>query len=229
MPRVNRKKGERRSKSPPPGHDRDGKHQSSSNKRSGHTGGGDRHKQQNQGFEMLNSMVSGFARTGAAKFTSGLGLGDNKEDREQAGSTKPGEFDIYLFAQSWAPRFCCSNEKQCKKEGMLGSDDLSPHGLWPAFYGADKKGRTYPAFCREDICKDKNRAAHEWIKHGTCTLLDRNSYFEEEEKLTEKNENILKLSDLLNSLAGERIAVTELHEEAGGKDYEFTKNVQLLL
>lgn len=211
MPKGNRKKGERRSKSPPPGHDRNGKHQSSSSKRSGHKEGGDHHK--------LNSMVSGFARTAAAKFTSGLGLGDNQEDKQQAGSTKPGEFDIYLFAQSWAPRFCCTNEKQCKKEGMLGSDDLSPHGLWPAFHGPDKNGRTYPAFCRDDNCKENNRVSHEWTKHGTCTLLDKNSYFEEEEKLNEKNENILKLSDLLNSLAGERISVTAIHEEAGGNNY----------
>ena len=130
-------------------------------------------------FGVLKSLFQGFSSTAAAKFTSGLG-GNSESDKKQAGATAPGNFDIYLFAQSWAPRFCCTNTKKCKKEGMDNTDDLSPHGsdsccfknyityitfsfpgVWPAFVEPDKSGRTYPAYCQS--APDKGgRAEHEW-------------------------------------------------------------------
>ena len=54
---------------------------------------------------------------------------------------------------------------------MVGQTDLSPHGLWPAFAGARKGGRTYPQFCSEDTMagggSKHGREEHEWTKHGT--------------------------------------------------------------
>ena len=94
---------------------------------------------------------------------------------------KQGEFDYYLMAMSWAPRFCCSNEKKCTSEDMNGIEDLSPHGLWPAYNKADASGRTYPAFCdatdKGGKKGPKDRETHEWSKHGTCTGLTKEQVY----------------------------------------------------
>ncbi len=68
-------------------------------------------------------MIFTFGLVGAAQFTSGLGSNNNKDDKAQAGSSKPGEFELYLFAQSWAPRFCCTNAKVNAIETAHDPDD----------------------------------------------------------------------------------------------------------
>lgn len=252
-----RKKGESRRNSPPRGgqggRGGDGGGRGGGGGRQGPSGGrgggggrqdpgGAHSNAKSQSFEMLNSLVSGFSKTVAAKFTSQLGGNNDKVDKEQRGTSAPGEFDLYLFAQSWAPRFCCSSASKCKKEGwsiymlpflpfslftlltllflrlvvtpsgMEETDDLSTHGLWPAYNGPDKSGRTYPAFCKEDTTKGQNnRASHEWSKHGTCTVLSKDAYLLEEEKVSE-TESLGRLSDLLNSSAGEALSVSSIFD-----------------
>ena len=68
---------------------------------------------------------------------------------------------------------------------MTALTDLSPHGLWPAFAGARKGGRTYPQYCSQDYSSSggiagNSRQGHEWQKHGTCTTLSQMAYFSEE-------------------------------------------------
>jgi ribonuclease I len=94
---------------------------------------------------------------------------------------------------------------------MEDTDDLSTHGLWPAYNGPDKSGRTYPAYCKDDTTKVKSRFTHEWTKHGTCTTLSQSSYQLEEEKLTE-TDSLVKLSDLLNSFSGETVSLSDIHD-----------------
>jgi hypothetical protein len=60
------------------------------------------------------SFLKAAGLTAAAKTTSQLGRGGGSQDANGV----PGEFGLYLFAQSWAPRFCCTNAKQCKAGGM---------------------------------------------------------------------------------------------------------------
>ena len=43
--------------------------------------------------------------TAAAKTTSELGRGGGSQEA----NGDPGQFGLYLFAQSWAPRFCCKS------------------------------------------------------------------------------------------------------------------------
>jgi ribonuclease I len=75
---------------------------------------------------MFYNIMKGAAGTLASVATSTLG----KDDGDKTSSGTPGDFDMYLLAMSWAPRFCCTNNKQCKNEGMEDTDDLSVHGLW---------------------------------------------------------------------------------------------------
>lgn len=97
-----------------------------------------------------------------------------------------GEFDYYVMALSWSPTWCAiegdaRDAEQCDTD--LG---WSLHGLWPQFH------RGYPSYCntverapsrREtgemaDIMGSGGLAWHQWKKHGVCTGLSSNTYFE---------------------------------------------------
>jgi ribonuclease T2 len=106
---------------------------------------------------------------------------------------QPGVFDYYVLALSWSPAFCESlrtegqTDPQCKNPGL----GFVVHGLWPQF-----RSGGYPAYCNLDEASvdesllgswpsDKlelppehgDFVAYEWSKHGTCTGLDQEDYF----------------------------------------------------
>ena len=100
---------------------------------------------------------------------------------------EPGDFDFYVLALSWSPTWCATSEdaarsRQCAADAGLG---FVVHGLWPQY----EEG--YPEFCRSDarpsrgeigsvldIMPDRGLAAHTWRKHGSCSGLDPQDYFE---------------------------------------------------
>lgn len=98
---------------------------------------------------------------------------------------EPGKFDFYLLNLSWSPEFCGiqGTSPQCKaRRGFI------VHGLWP-----QNNDGSYPVFCAEqpgpahpeenlDITPDLSLLAHEWAKHGTCTLLSAAEFFGLERK-----------------------------------------------
>lgn len=190
--------------------------------------------------DVFRSFARGAATTAGSKFTSSLGsYWKGTEDNVSYG--KPGDFDIFLFAQSWSPRFCCSNSKQCIRENMKGVNDTSVHGVWPAYTNEhEKTGRTFPSFCSkanidQETLKEypfinhSQRAKHEWTKHGTCTILTSKQYFDSEEDLNNREE-ILDLREELqdavsNSIAGEIpiIKLNSIYEAIGS-----TKKVAIM-
>lgn len=119
---------------------------------------------------------------------------------------EPGDFDVYLLAQSWSPHFCCTNSDRCTTvPWAFSAKRLSLHGLWPGF-STPRDGETYPSSCavkatlyaetmpREYIDMapsfgkwnpEKHRAEvgdlakHEWKKHGTCSGLTPDQYWNE--------------------------------------------------
>lgn len=169
---------------------------------------------------LFAKFVQGAASTAAAKATNGL-MGWASGDSDQTVSGAPGSFDTYLLAVSWAPRFCCTNVKQCKAESMDGETDLSVHGLWPAYSAADARGRTYPQFCSppgKDAAGLDGREAHEYKKHGTCTSLGLDRYFAEESRVAE-GEEYDGLRDLLAEAASskEPLSLGEVLAALGGE------------
>ena len=150
--------------------------------RKGNTSHNNKHHKGEKGSSaasFLKQTLASIISTAAVQNTSKLG----DENDKSAGGTA-GNFDVYLFAQSWAPRFCCISPGKCVKEGMEGVNSLSVHGLWPAYMKPDSTDRTYPAFCsRHSSTNDRTRESHEWEKHGTCTGLPRETYFQEEKRL----------------------------------------------
>lgn len=123
-----------------------------------------------------------------------------------------GDFDIYLLAQSWAPKFCCGQPDKCTTVSWAYSaSHLSLHGLWPG-YAKARGGKTFPSSCESKAklnVSDLPRhfvdvapsycgyntikhapelgqlGVHEWHKHGTCTTLEPARYFAEAVRVVE--------------------------------------------
>lgn len=136
------------------------------------------------------------------------------------------DFDMYILALTWAPRFCCTNEKQCKSEAMNHTNDLHPHGLWPAHSSTSN----YPSYCGGNFDGKylTPRQRHEYEKHGTCSHLSVSEYFKQESLLQSKG-NILTIRDLLQRQAGNMIDLNKLLLFGGAKKFAVLTSKQCQL
>ena len=103
-----------------------------------------------------------------------------------------GEFDYYVLALSWTPSWCeiegdARGSDQCDAGRGFG---FTLHGLWPQFE------RGWPSYCRHsfrqatraetaqmsDIMGTSGLAWHQWKKHGSCSGLSAEDYFDHSRK-----------------------------------------------
>lgn len=104
-------------------------------------------------------------------------------------SGKPGDFDYYVLTLSWSPTFCAGGgqadrDPQCSSKRPYA---FVLHGLWPQYE------RGWPEFCRTqsrpwvsnetiarmlDIMPSKRLVIHEFKKHGVCSGLSPDAYFD---------------------------------------------------
>ena len=103
----------------------------------------------------------------------------------------PGQFDFYVLALSWSPSYCeAAHERsparapdpQCS--GRLFS--FVVHGLWPQYEHG------FPSFCQVpaprlgrgivdsmlDLMPSPRLIFHEWDRHGTCSGLPQQAFFD---------------------------------------------------
>src|SRR5215213_10086123 len=108
------------------------------------------------------------------------------QDRRQ---NRAGQFDYYVLALSWSPSFCeGAAERGREQKEQCGARPYSfvVHGLWPQYE------RGFPEFCQQpaprlnrnivssmlDLMPAPRLIFHEWDRHGTCSGLSPNAYFE---------------------------------------------------
>lgn len=124
--------------------------------------------------------------------------GDN-ERGARGREHEPGVFDYYLLSLSWSPTYCADvgekrNDPQCRpREGRPYAFVL--HGLWPQYE------RGWPQDCRSqdrgyvprpvarrmlDIMPSEQLVFHEYRKHGTCSGLGVDGYFDLARRLHDK-------------------------------------------
>lgn len=109
---------------------------------------------------------------------------------------RPGEFDYYTLALSWSPTYCESEGRsdrglQCSGERPYA---FVVHGLWPQY------NRRWPENCRTrerpwvpqevidrmlDIMPSKRLIIHQYRKHGTCSGLTPEQYFDASRRVFE--------------------------------------------
>jgi ribonuclease T2 len=103
-------------------------------------------------------------------------------------ASQAGHFDYYVLSLSWSPEHCAEkpggpDDSQC---GTGRYYAFVVHGLWPQY---DNGG--YPQTCSTanrlsddvvqrtlDIMPSEDLVRHEWQKHGTCSGLSADAYFE---------------------------------------------------
>lgn len=100
-----------------------------------------------------------------------------------------GKFDYYVLALSWSPSFCASEGKARRSPQCSSTRPYAfvLHGLWPQY----EKG--YPSSCKTaskpwvenrtigamlDIMPARGLVIHQYRKHGTCSGLAPEQYFD---------------------------------------------------
>jgi ribonuclease T2 len=113
------------------------------------------------------------------------------DDGRDSGSNVSGQFDYYALIMSWSPTHCSTPDgeddaQQCaRRDGRRYAFVL--HGLWPQYE------RGYPESCRTrkkpfvpqtvidgmlDVMPSKGLIIHQYRKHGTCSGLEPDGYFD---------------------------------------------------
>jgi ribonuclease T2 len=104
---------------------------------------------------------------------------------------EPGQFDFYVLSLSWSPSFCAEAAERHSGQSSGPQCGARPysfvvHGLWPQY----DKG--FPEFCQVpsprlyrgivssmlDLMPAPHLIFNEWDRHGTCSGLSANAYFE---------------------------------------------------
>lgn len=98
-----------------------------------------------------------------------------------------GAFDFYVLALSWSNTFCALTGRA---RGARQCDGSNPgfvlHGLWPQNErgfpqdcGPDGRSPARAAMARAlEVFPEPGLARHEWRKHGTCSGLSPEAYFD---------------------------------------------------
>ncbi len=116
-----------------------------------------------------------------------VAFGQQTDPRQNA----PGRFDFYVLALSWSPSYCAAARRRVpdRKPGLqCGGRPFSfvVHGLWPQYR------RGFPSYCQVPaqrlnhslvsgmlaLMPSPRLIFHEWQRHGTCSGLTPNAYFE---------------------------------------------------
>jgi len=126
--------------------------------------------------------LAGMAVAAAALVSQPASAQDRRQD-------EPGQFDFYLMSLSWSPSYCAAAHEGGRSGGMqCGARPYSfvVHGLWPQY----EKG--FPEYCEQppprlyrgivssmlDLMPAPPLIYNEWDKHGTCSGLKAQAYFD---------------------------------------------------
>ena len=159
-----------------------------------------------------------------------LGIGVAEAQRPNWGGGRPtrsyeaGKFDYYVMSLSWSPTYCedvgsARNDPQCRPRGNRRFAFVL-HGLWPQFE------RGWPQDCQTpdrgfvpkpvaqrmlDIMPSERLVFHEYRKHGTCSGLGVDGYFD----LARKLHAHIKVPQRYHNVNDPKLVVTpaEIREE----------------
>ena len=120
---------------------------------------------------------------------AGLAGPASTQDRRQ---NARGAFDFYVLSLSWSPSFCAASAERSSigrsQQAQCGGRPFSfvVHGLWPQYEHGfpDHCQRPSPRLDRRimtsmlDLMPAPGLIYSEWDKHGTCSGLGAQAYFE---------------------------------------------------
>lgn len=138
-------------------------------------------------------------------------------------NNEPGRFDFYVLALSWSPSFCeasrergggRSNQQQCGERPY----SFVVHGLWPQYE------RGFPRECQVpaprlnrnivnsmlDLMPSPRLVFNQWDRHGTCSGLNGQQYFD----LVRKARETVKIPEQFHELSGYKMVTPDEVEQA---------------
>jgi ribonuclease T2 len=144
------------------------------------------------------------------RFQPRVQSGDRRDGRNQ-----PGQFDFYVLALSWSPSFCessrernggRSNLQQCAGERPYS---FVVHGLWPQYERGFPRDCQVPAprLSRNivntmlDIMPAPRLVFNQWDRHGTCTGMNGQQFFDTVRKARETVQIPEQFKDVTKYLA----------------------------
>lgn len=145
----------------------------------------------------------------------------------------------YAFSVSWEPTFCLTHgaKPECQTESSQRWDasNLSLHGLWPQgaqYCGVSSEEQTLdrqgqwsslpPVVLSPDTASllqtempgtASDLERHEWIKHGTCSGYDQQTYFGEALALL-GNVDASNLASTIAGNVGSTVQLSDLYQAA---------------
>ncbi len=123
---------------------------------------------------------------------------------------QPGRFDFYVLALSWSPTFCQESVERGREQreqcGMGRPYAFIVHGLWPQYERGFPRDCQVPAprLNREimnsmlDLMPAPRLVYHEWDRHGTCSGLPAQAYFD----LVRKARTAVKIPEVYDAPEG---------------------------
>lgn len=147
--------------------------------------------------------------------------------------------DMFVFAYSWQPQFCYGQPTYlgCTPPQSFWNSSFTIHGLWPQYsaggypqsctteafdpnvpiaIGWDTMTKYWPDAQYDET--DPNYDSfweHEWTKHGTCTGLPQQSYFQYTIDLL----NSFPTPSLVSNNVGGSVNAADLRNAMGGATY----------
>jgi ribonuclease T2 len=110
---------------------------------------------------------------------------------KEAASKQPGQFDFYVLALSWSPSYCESARQRAPDRKPTLQCSGRPfafvvHGLWPQYT------QGFPSYCQVpaprveaklvsamlDLMPSRRLVYYQWNRHGTCSGLTAQGYFD---------------------------------------------------
>jgi ribonuclease T2 len=132
--------------------------------------------------------MTGFIRTAFAILFLAITL--TSASAQQRRQHQPGQFDFYVLALSWSPTFCQETAERGREQreqcGTGRPYAFVVHGLWPQYERGFPRDCQVPAprLNREimnsmlDLMPAPRLVYHEWDRHGTCSGLPAQAYFD---------------------------------------------------
>src|SRR5467141_1728960 len=138
-------------------------------------------------------MMLAFTRHAAcAAIIGSLIAASGPSDAQDRRQSEPGQFDYYVLVLSWSPSFCADSAERdparSARNPQCGPRPFSfvVHGMWPQY----EQG--FPEFCQVpaprlnrnivssmlDLMPSPRLIFHEWDRHGTCSGLSANAFFD---------------------------------------------------
>jgi ribonuclease T2 len=117
---------------------------------------------------------------------------DTRFDHNQRRRNTPGDFDFYVLALTWSPSFCESsrerNNGRPSQSQQCGARPYSfvVHGLWPQHENGFPRECQVPAprlnrnivNSMLDLMPSPRLVFNQWDRHGTCSGLSAQQYFD---------------------------------------------------